>query len=213
VGSQLNSVVCNNGILYISGTISPTFLNTIASYSRAAKTKIAQTSSSDYLRIKLVPGSNTELYGISTYNETYHFIFDNNGNYLTTNANMSSNNYYPIPNIFEVFPDGNNMITGTVGVIINKSLTYVSTLPHGNTSFTAFWFDSVNQIIYAGCTKKMIQAYSMSNYKLSNSFGTEGYVCKVFYNNGSVISVSTSKDISYAYSTDTAGVYTTIEEF
>ena len=66
----------------------------------------------------------------------------------------------------------------------------IATLADGHTNFSSFDFDAVNQLIYAGCNSKNIQAYAMTDYHLVKTINSLGVPLKVFYNNGSIISVS-----------------------
>ncbi len=204
IGNSLTSVVFNNGVLFVSGIISYSSSSAIVSYNRATKSLISSQSTSDASRLKLIPGSNSEFLGVSTYSNPYYFKFDSTGHYVTQQTGYLSG-YYLSPTAFEIFPDGSKFITSSTGVIVSKALTYVSSLPHGNLTYTSYDFDNTNQLIYVGCATNKIQAYSLSSYQLSNTINTKGYPTKIFYDNGSVISLSTINNygsygsINYAF--------------
>lgn len=207
VGSPLGCVVSNNGKLFMSGNSNSAAL---ASYDRATKALVSQTYLWDNPRLKLIPNSNSEFFGIgSGTSQAYYYKFDNGGVYVSQ-LTQYLNNYYLSPGIFEVMPDGNSFISTSAGIIVNKSLAYVASLPHGNMNFTSFDFDNTNRLIYAGCQVQSIQAYSMDTYLLSKTIGTQGFPFKVFYDNGAIISLSLT---SYQYSYNGYPVYTFVEQF
>lgn len=210
IGTSITSTVYNSGVLFISTS---SYNNNFATYSRATKALITQTGyySSNNVRMKKIPNTNTEFLGIDGSSQVYDYIFDNNGKYLSQKSNsIYPNMGYNSSSLLEIFPDGSNFITSNTGIIIGRDLKYVSTLPHGNISYMSFCFDISARLIYAGCSIKTIQAYSMDNYQLVKTINTQGYPTKIFYDNGAIISVSsTSSSSSYYYPTG----YAFIEQF
>ena len=210
IGTSLYSVACNNGILYVSGTSSiGSSSSMIFAYNRATKSLVSSTNTEDNVRLKLIPGSSSEFLGVSYYSDPYYVKFDNTGHFVSQQMGYLSS-YDLNPVAFEIFPDGSKFISSGAGIIVSKTLVYVSSLPHGSLSFSSFDFDNTNQLIYAGCTTNEIQAYSMGTYQLSKTINTTGIPTKMFYDNGTVISVSTNGSSSYYYTT---GAYTFVEQF
>ena len=208
VGGQVTSVVYNDGKLFVCGPASST--KNLVSYDRASKTVISTDPVNNNTHIKLFAGTNSELLSITSYNQFNDIKFDATGKYVSQNiAYLSGGN--ASPDLFEIFPDGTKFITSSSGSVFNDSLKYVVTLPHGTISFTSFDFDNANNLIYAGCSTKTIQAYSTDNYQLKKTITTLGYPSKVFYDNGSVISVS----VSYLYplSYPITAPYVFVEQF
>lgn len=200
VGTQLHSVNYNDGILYVCGTLGNMFSfdYSLLSYNRQHKTKIAQLDMTDKNRLKLVPGTNSEFYAMNYEHYLRYFSFDGNGKAVAQHYGTISGTY-PVPSVFEVFPDGSKCISSEVGYIYNKDLEYQTLLPHGADAYTSFCFDEANQLIYAGCKAKKIQAYDMSNWQAAKTIKTAGVPFKVFFDNGSVICVSTAPIVNGGY--------------
>ncbi len=199
VGGQLYDIACNGDILYVCGTSSMN--NTLFAYSRNTKSIVSKlpNSGSGVTRIKLIPNTNSELIGITDHDDLFHYKF-NAGTYVSTqHAYLSSYSFSTY--IFEMYPDGSNFISSESGTIVGNNLVYISNLPHGTIIFTSFDFDNTNQLIYAGCSINTIQAYSMSNYQLTRSVKTQGMPSKIFFDNGNLISVSTSSVAINSYPT------------
>jgi hypothetical protein len=195
IGSQLYSVTVNDEKLYVTKY---DYSEGIVCYSRATKSKLSSTNASDIKRLRLVPGTNSEFFGAGDYSSASYFKFSNTGSFISQQSKYLSS-YYMYSDIFEIFPDGSKFITGGSGIIVDKDLTYVSTLPHGSTTFTSFDFDNTNNLVYASCNSKTIQAYAMSNYQLTRTVNTLGYPKKIFYDNGTLLSVSLSGYDPYSY--------------
>ena len=210
VGSELYSVTYNNGLLFIDGVIGTSGNDYIVSYNRPSKSLVGQVNIIGNTRLRLVPGTNSEFYGVSSFYDLFYFKFDGNGNYVSRIINNNfSGSSLPNPGIFEVFPNGNDMINTSTGIIFNKSLVYMSNLPYGNNFYSSFCFDNTNQLIYAGCTQRHINAYAMSDYQLSKTINTQGYPFKIFYANGTITSVS----MNLSYMGSAANTYVAIEQF
>ncbi len=206
IGSSVYSVTYNNGILFISGN-NTNSNDIIFSYSRATKLMISYQNSVNNVRVKLRPGSNSAFLGLDNYDNFYACRFDNAGYFLSQRYGYL-NSYTTYVSSFEIFQGGNSLISAPDGVIVDSNFNYVSSLPHGSNTLNTFAFDSSVGLIYAGTNLKAIQAYSMSNYQLTQTINTLGYPVKIFYNNDSLISVSTN--IS-PYSTST--IYSFIEAY
>ncbi len=170
VASQLFSVAANNGMLYINGSASSSG-STIICCSRSTKTQVSTVNSTYNARLKLIQGTNSEFIGISQYNESSYYRFDNAGVFVSQQSGSLSS-YYLSNSIFEMFPNGSSFISGASGVIASKSLSFITSLPHGNMSFTTFDFDNSHQLIYTGTTTKSIQTYSMVDYQLTKTTST-----------------------------------------
>lgn len=208
VGTQLFCVVYANGILFVSNYSSSS--DNIVSYNRADKKLVSKTYGSSASRLKLIPGSNLEFLTINYSSQITRYIFDNRGTYVSQQSGYPANTALSAE-IFEMYADGSHFITSAAGTIVNKSLAYVSTLPHGNIAFTSFDFDNTNNLIYAGCSTKAIKTYAMDNYQLTKTINTMGYPVKVFYDNGEIISVSSNS--GNPYSGSSSQLYTFIERF
>ena len=207
VGGAPGAVVYNNGILFVSSSSNSSTDNTVASYSRATKLQIAQTTISDFVMIKMLPGTNTDLYGMSVYSYPYHFSFDAMGHFNTQNVSFSASGG-SYTGALEVAPD-EVMITSNTGILINSSLSYITTLPHGDDVFTSYCFDNAGSQVYAGCTRRSINAYSMSTYQFQRAIPTQGYPYKLFYNSSGIISVSAGMPVG----STVPGMYTCVEQF
>jgi hypothetical protein len=198
VGTALYGVSYNHDVLYICGTAGNTSSISVLSYSRKYMSKVAQQDGgSDITRLKLVPGTHSEFFAISGH-YLGNYKFDSLGNAVSQKYGTATGTY-PVSSIFEAFPDGNKLISNNTGCIYNKNLDYETVLPHGFSAFTSFCFDNAGQLIYAGCKEKQIQAFFTNNYQLAKTVKTEGIPFKVFFNNGSVLCVSTAPVFNGAY--------------
>jgi hypothetical protein len=206
VGYSLTSSVYNNGLLF-TFTTDPNSHDSVIVFSRPLKSQISSMAISMRTFMKLAPGTNSSFFGINESNNVFYYRFDNSGIYLSQKS-AKLNSFSPAYD-FEIFPDGTKAITAPYGVIVDSSLTYISTMSNGSLLFNSFAIDNTNQLIYASCKTKQIQAYAMSNYQAARTITTEGYPTKVFSDNGTVICVSESY-YPYYYTRDQ---YTFVEKF
>lgn len=188
VGGDLWDVTYNNGVLFVSA-----LEGNVSSYSRQTKTQISQKDI--YLfapRMKLIPGTNSKFWGLDEDNiVAFNISFDAMGNYDSTRQ-LSENSHYVGAQTFAVYADGSGFISGSKGNIFNSDLSFKSSLQSGNLTFTNFDLDDAGRVIYGAVyNNKIIQGYSMDNYQLSRTINTQGYPFNIFYDNGSVICLST----------------------
>ncbi len=104
-GGSLSCVNSANGILYISCYGS----SMIFAYSRAGKNLLSSAYGEGDVHLKVLPGTNTEFVGISSYSQLYYYKFSG-GTYISSNsAYLSGSSNYS--GALAVFPDGNHFIT------------------------------------------------------------------------------------------------------
>jgi len=188
VGAQVTSLAYNNGKLFLSTS---DYNKGLAVYDRETKTEIFDTSYYGYgMQLRLLPGTNTELVAINSSYSSVKLKFNAAGRITTVQNQNLSTSYQMAPNLFEVFPSGDKFITGSYGTIFSSDLTYVSVLPHGMAYLNSFDFDETNNLVYCGTNQQEVHAYSLSNYLLQKKLKTTGYPIAVFYDNGTVICVS-----------------------
>ncbi len=199
IGIDVYSVQYANGKLFVSHYVNP---NTLEVFDRATMAKIWGESDVDLLRMIAVPGTNTQMLCASAAStRMYRYLFNSVG--LLVNKQMvTSETYGATPEAFELFPDGNRIITSQQGTILNANMGYVSALPRGSMAFSSFDFGNTAGQIYAGCRIRAVQAYAISDYQLVKTTATIGYPVKVFYDNGSVICISTLNDPQFYYPAD-----------
>ncbi len=187
IGMGMGNAVYNDGKFFIStGSIGATLI----AYDRATKTKISDTAGYfSYMALRMLPGTATSLIGIYSTGQVQRFNFNSSGVFLSEQTSAFFTQDIAI-SPFEVYPDGEKFITSGSGTIFSKDLQYLSGLPHGSVYFNSFDFDNTNRHIYAGCTEQQVSVYSMDNYQFIKTIQTKGYPIRVFYDNGTVISVS-----------------------
>ena len=188
VGGELWGVSYNNGVLFVSA-----LEGNVSSYSRNTKTQISQKDL--YLfapRMKLIPGTNSKFLGVDEDNSiAFNMSFDAMGDYDSTRQ-LFENSHYPGAQTFAMYADGSSFISGARGNIFNSDLSFKSSLQSGNLTFIYFDLNDAGRVIYGAIyNNKMIQGYSMDNYQLSRTINTQGYPFNIFYDNGSVICLST----------------------
>jgi len=188
-GSQCASVVYNNGKLFVSA-ITGSYQYSVEVLDRSSKSVIATINNTEYLmHLKLVPGSNTKLFGIGSY-DVFSFEFDANGAYVSWNT-ANSDYGYSNARAFGIFPDGQYFITSNVGAIYTGALTMVQLLPYGNYQYSGFTFNSPFTKILAGCSNyKNIVEYSYPGYSEQQTYHCIGYPMSIFIDNNNVISLS-----------------------
>lgn len=194
-GGTLTGVSAANGILYISSYGS----SRLYTYNRAGKSLISSIYSDGDMRLKAIPGSNTEFFGISSYSQVYYYKF-NAGAYVSSNSvYLTGSSYYS--GALEVFPDGNHFITTSQGSIYAKDLSYTSTLPYGNMQFNSYAFDAAGQYIYAGTYQRSVMTYNASNYQQVKGAPVQGIPIAMFADNGHLVCVTCSTGY-YSYYTN-----------
>jgi hypothetical protein len=195
-GIKCNSVVYNNGKLFIVADTG--YYNyAVKVYDRATKSLITFTGLTEGPEhIVLVPGSNTKLFGISSY-YLFSVEYDANGHYVTwTDVNYSSS--YGYMRCFEALPNGQGLITSTKGSIYSASLILVQNLPYGNYQYSSFTFNSPFTSIFTGCSNyKTIVEYSYPGYSEKRTYPCMGYPSAVFIDDTSLISLSNVYDYTY----------------
>jgi hypothetical protein len=198
-GTNCGAVVSNNGKLFVFGN-SSYYYNNLCVIDRATKSVITTVNDLNYVRPRLIPGSNTKILGVSSSSSSsgylYSFEFDANGILKSQDENYVS---YPSDyHSFEIFPDGQHFITSQYGAIYTGALSYVIQLPYGNYNYSGFAFDSAASQILAGCRNyKNIVSYTNPGYTEQTTYHTSGYPAFIFTDNNSIISLSSSTSFSY----------------
>jgi hypothetical protein len=194
-GTNCGSVLYNNGKLFIFGS-SEDYYTSLFVIDRATKSVLSTINDIDYMRPELVPGSNTKIFGITTYGGIYYFKFDANGQNITENEN--STEYSTDYHSFEIFPDGQHFITSDNGSIFDTNLNFVVQLPYGNYQYSGFAFNQTASNILASCGNyKYIVAYSNPGYTELQTYNTLGYPAFIFNDNNTIISLSSTTSYSY----------------
>lgn len=182
IGHPSVCVVANNGQLFVS--TDEWTRNPLKVFDRSTKSFIDESGEYDWTRLKLVPGSNTELIEISLSvfpADLNYYSFHTNGQTLNRKNDKYHNDYPLDADIFEMFPTGNKIITAMEGAIYSKDLTYESRLLKGNLEFSTFAFTKDNKYILAGCSNnKSIEKFSISGYENEGTYETKGYPFKLF---------------------------------
>jgi hypothetical protein len=202
--SGCGTVLYNNGQLFVSSTNE--YNNTVNVYNRSTKAILSTVGNLQNMRLRLVPGSTTKMYGISSqyyYNgELYYLEFNAAGQLVKNLSNYvnSSTDFHS----FQVFPDGKHFITSETGTIFNDSLAFESQLPYGTYEFVDFAFTQNASTILAGCSNyKRVIAYANPGYSESHTYSTNGYPEFFFVDNNSIISLSSVTPVNsfgYTYS-------------
>jgi len=198
-GSSCGAVLFNNGKLFVFGN-SNDYYTSMNVIDRATKSVISTISNLYYMRPKLVPGSNTKIFGVassySSSGDLYSFEFDASGNVLN-----HSENYVDYPSdyhSFEIFPDGQHFITSEYGAIYASDLSYVVQLPYGDYNYSGFAFSGSASKIVAGCNNyKDIITYSNPGYSELQAYQTQGYPAFIFNDNDTIISLSSTTIYNY----------------
>jgi hypothetical protein len=147
------------------------------------------------MRLRLVPGSTTKIFGIGS-SSLYALEFDASGNLLNVNYDYAS--YSADYHSFQVFPDGQHFITSDYGSIYTSSLSYLLQLPHGDYEYSDFTFDQNASKIIAACRNyKCFVAYANPGYTELKTYNTVGYPVFIFYDNNSIISLSSTIPFDY----------------
>ncbi|WP_143019871.1 hypothetical protein [Niabella drilacis] len=115
--------------------------------------------------IKPVAGSNIKFFGIpsrsSTPAVTPISLDGANGTFLqgkkALEPELDFNSY-----IFEVFPDGKQMITTSGGYIFDDAVSYNGKPAGDGYAFTCFTFDKENNQILGGTANKTIEVFTVS---------------------------------------------------
>ena len=200
-GSQCYSVVYNNGKLFISAETGY-YQYSVEVIDRTTKTVISTINNvENSMHLKMIPGSTTKLFGISSY-DVYAFEFDANGNYVSWN--MANSNYGSSDSrAFGIFPDGQYFITSNTGAIYSGALAMIQQLPYGNYQYSGFTFNSPFTQILASCSNyKNIIVYNYPGYSEQQTYHCMGYPMAIFIDNANIISLSSL--YSYPYSGDPA---------
>lgn len=204
IGAQVTSLAYNNGKLFLSTS---DYNKGLAVYDQETKAEIFDTSYYGYgMQLRLLPGTNTELVAINGSYSCAKLKFNAAGKLTTVQNQNFTTSYQMSPTLFEVFPSGDKFITGNYGTIFSSDLTYVSVLPHGMAYLNSFDFDETNNLVYCGTNQQEVHAYSLNNYLLQKKLKTQGYPIAVFYDNGTVLCVS-----SGSYYTSTSYTLSFIE--
>ncbi|MCX6245061.1 MAG: hypothetical protein NTU98_10190 [Bacteroidetes bacterium] len=194
-GVKCNSVVYNNGKLFIA-VDTGYYDYAVRVYDRSSKALITHTGIAEGPQyIALVPGSNTKLFGISSY-YLFSFEYDANGHYISWNDVNYNSSYSWM--CFEVFPNGQGFITSTTGSIYSGSMTLVQNLPYGNYQYSSFTFNSPFTSIFTGCSNyKNIVEYSYPGYSEKKTYKCIGYPSAIFIDGTNLISLSSVYSYSY----------------
>lgn len=191
IGDQVSGLAYNDGKLFISTT---NFNKGLVVYDRESKTRLFDTSYvGNGMQMRAIPGTNTDLVAINGSYMCVKLKFNAAGRLISTQSENLAISYQISPYFFEVLPSGDKFITGNYGTIITTDLAYVTVLPHGMSYFNSFDFDEANNVVYCSTMQKEVHAYSLSNYLLQKKMSTKGYPIAVFYDNGTVICVSTGQ--------------------
>lgn len=187
-GIKPGFVVYNNGMLFVN--TDAWMNNPLRVYSRPGRNLLSQGGFWNDRRIKVIPGSNSELIEVSMSPSglpVSYYAFDQSGKPVTEKRNILMNSYIAHGKIFEMFPSGEKFITGEDGNILNKNLELVSKLQNINKKFNSYYFDvSANEIL-AGTADKSIEIFSMSTNQHIRSINTTYYPYKIFKSDNKIL--------------------------
>lgn len=188
---QINTEVVPTGIVYANGKLfisssysSPAFMT----YDRTTKALLYDTAYSfANLCLLLLPGTNTELLGISS--TRYRLSFDANGVMKWAKNSFSSS--YSVAPPYALLPGDNRIVCANTGIIFDTGFNYLSTLPRGSVFLKSFDVDADNAKLYCGTSGQEVHVYNTSTYMQEKRIITQGLPAKVFYYNGGVYCIST----------------------
>lgn len=204
---QINTEVVPAGIVYANGKLfisssysSPAFLT----YDRTTKALLFDTTYSfSNLSLMVLPGTNTDLLGLSS--TRYRMSFDANGVMKWAKNSFSSS--YSVAPPYALLPGDNRIVCANTGIIFDTGFNYLSTLPRGSVFLKSFDVDADNAKLYCGTSGQEVHVYNTSTYMQEKRIITQGLPVKVIYYNGGVYCISTE---SY-YSGSGAGSF--VERF
>lgn len=189
---QINSVVCNNGMLFAS--TSAWMNNPLRVYSRTGKNLLSQGGYWYSRRIKIIPGSATELIEVAMEPSGLglsYMSFDQAGNPVKMIKDVLTDAYGQHGKIFEMLPGGEKFISGEAGNIFNKDLRPEGRLQAINKNFGAFYIDGSSNEIYAVTSDRSVEVFSLSTYQHLRTISTTYYPFKVFKSDGKLVVVGT----------------------
>jgi hypothetical protein len=196
-GTSCGSVISNNGKLFVFGN-SDYYYNSLFVIDRATKSVITTVNDLNYIRPKLIPGSNTKIIGVSSSSSGYLYFFEFDDNGILKSQNEDYVSYPSDYHSFEIFPDGQHFITSQYGAVYTSDLSYVIQLPYGNYNYSGFAFNAASSQILAGCSNyKSIVSYANPGYTEQTVYHTAGYPAFIFTDNNSIVSLSSSTSFSY----------------
>ncbi|MBO9620936.1 MAG: hypothetical protein J7539_18085 [Niabella sp.] len=189
---QTRSVVYNKGLLFASTNA---WMNDpLRVYSRAGKNLLSQSGFWYSRRIKIIPGSETELIEVAIEPSGLglsYMSFDQAGKPVKMIKDVLTDSYSQHGKIFEMFPDGEKFISGEAGNIFNKNLQPEGRLQEINKRFGAFYIDGSSNEIYAVTADRGIEVFSLSTYQHLRTINTTYYPFKVFKSEGHLVVVGT----------------------
>ena len=183
-------IVNNEGKLFIS--TSPEWNYPLRVYDRATKQMITKTGWYENTRLRLVPGTKTDIFEV-TINiwpvDQCYYRFNATGGLIYSNTDQYHGDYPLDHEAFQFFPDGKKYITGSVGAIYNIDMTYIRRLQSGNYYFSSFEFNQDGSVVYCGCSKS-IMSFSTSDCSIIKTYSTLGYPYKLFRDGNTLICIS-----------------------
>lgn len=211
VGAGAYSVVYHNGYLYTTLKAPGSKIKTdgkplhynLHVYNRTTKQLVNNSNNNaveNAERIKKVPGTEIELYGVvgntalspgDYVRDLYYYKYSANGNYLSVNDGNAQ--YLVTPIIMEMYPDGSKIVTGIRGRRFNKNLVLEglfsdTEIPETYTS--GFGFNVAQNLMYIGRYDRTIDVVNIADNSIQRTIKTIGYPHKIFYEAGNIISVS-----------------------
>lgn len=207
-GKEVNSVIYNNGLLFVSTADSSHASGgkdrSVKVYSRNTKQLITRAGYYTPSRLFLVPGTRTELIDVVNKHPTIrllHYKFDEAGNLLSEKEDPYNGIYVKDPTNTKIFPAGNLIITTLVGSIYDTALTLKSHLTNDLLNgYKDFAFNETGSIIYcASQSSKTIEARGYPDNGLIRKYPTRLFPLKIFRDGQQLISLSTSLTPGLAY--------------
>jgi len=181
--SDVSSVAINNNQLFLGVD---DYSYSIKCYSRASFAFIDGLGSFyNESRVKLIPGTTTELFAVENSNEIGYYKFDSNGAGVSHNEEYSG--YYPDYSMMEVAPSGDIFITGSRGYVYDKELNFKGSLSY-STNYNSYAFSEDGSKIYA-CHNQMnqIDVFNSTTLALESSMPTMEEPKRVFVDEGMLI--------------------------
>ncbi len=172
-------------------------------YDRATKQLITRTGDFKETRMRLVPGTNTDILEVTTNTmpvDQHYYRFNSAGGIISHNADRYHADYPLHHDAFRFFPDGQKYITGRDGTIYNIDMTYAGRLQGVSHEFSSYEFSQDGSVVYCGCASdKAIRSFSTSTNSAIKSYRTIGYPRRLFREGNSLICVSFAESTDYFY--------------
>lgn len=167
----------------------------VLSYDRATKKQISQSSIYMKMQSRFDPQTNSIITVDRDLSPLDLFKLDVSQGKFNTSTDSPYHGDFPLRSWIQLSPDGKYVFDSS-GDIFSESLQHVSKL---NNAFSDVAFDPEHDRFFTGESPKIVVAYDYNNgvvdetnrFQATGSFYTQGDISRLFYQNNTLISVST----------------------